>query len=251
MSMPEEIKSQLAWFERIILFVLAVAVIAISAFVFCGMREVKTRLAEQSKAISESAHVSRDAQRAYIYVTGTDIAPPSANNDDQAQFVPKWENGGNTPANPVFIEIRCPVKLEKPQEVPKKTFDTPEGQSLAAPAQPVTRMRAMFAPKQNTPIGACIFSKQQLALLLPYKPHVFLAVRAIYHDVFEGSPLHVTEYCSENAISGTDGHYAFQSNLCPDYNCIDGQCPPEDIKEMEQEYFKQPVANSEPSSAAH
>ena len=189
--MPEETRSRFAGFERYNFGGIdAGRHCLLAAFIFCGVRQIrKTALADQSKALAPKTRIhSRDAHgRAYIYVTGTDIAGPSANTGDQAQFMPKWENGGNTPANPVFIEIRCPVKLEKPQEVPKKTFETPEGQAVAAPPQPITRLRAMFAPKQNTPIGACIFNKQQIALLLPYKPHVFLAVRAAYKDVFEGA----------------------------------------------------------------
>lgn len=245
--MPEEKRPRFGGFERIVLLVLAIAVIAMAAFIFCGMNQIKS-------ALQESAQTNRDAiassQRAYIYVTGTEIVAPSAANGEQAQFLPKWENGGNTPANPVFIEIRCPVKLEKPQDVPQKTFDTPEGQSLAAPPQPITRLRAMFAPKQSTPIGACIFNKQQVALLLPYKPHVFLAVRAAYRDVF-GAQMHITEYCSDNAITGSaDGKLAYQSTLCPDYNCVDVQCPAEDIKEMEQEYFKPQSAANEPKPAS-
>jgi hypothetical protein len=251
MSMPEENRSRFAGFERFVLLVLAIAVITMTAFIFCGVREIKTALADQSKSLAQSANASREAQRAYIYVTGTDITAPSVANSNQAQFSPKWENGGNTPANPVFIEIRCPVKLEKPQEVTKKAMDTPEGQTLQAPPQPVTRLRAMFAPKQNTPIGACIFTKEQLALLLPYKPHVYLAVRAVYHDVFDGSQMHITEYCSDNAVVGEEGHYGFQSGLCPDYNCVDGQCPADDIKEMEQQYFRPPQANSAPNPASN
>jgi hypothetical protein len=134
--------------------------------------------------------------------------------------------------------VRCPIIVEKNQEIPKQQLNnTQAGQQLQAPDKPISRISAVMAPRQTMPGGACIFTKDQLILLLPSKPHLFLTARAIYHDVFPGSPLHLTEYCSETIpVKGPDNKITFQTNLCPKFNCTDDQCPEEERKEVEKEY---------------
>jgi hypothetical protein len=217
--------------------------VAVGALGYLGLRDVKTAIAQQADLVRESNQASRDAlvtsQRAYILATETQVNSGEANGTEQTQIVPKWENTGNTPANPVILEVRCPIMVEKNQEIPKQDMATPAGQQLQAPSQPVSRLKAIFAPKQAMPGGACIFSKDQLVLLLPSKPHLFLTARAIYRDAFAGTPLHITEYCTDTMIGkGADNKFIFQTNLCDKFNCTDDQCPQAERDEVEKEYGK-------------
>src|SRR5262249_52519987 len=142
-------------------------------------------------------------------------------------------------ANPVYTEVRCPILVEKNQEVPKKEMqETHEGQQLSAPDHPIAKLKgAILPPKQSMTSGNCIFSKQQLALLLNSKPHFFLSARAIYRDAFEGTPLHITDYCSETIpIKTPDGKIIFQTTICGDNNCTDNQCPKEEREQVEKDY---------------
>lgn len=229
--------------KRTILFLLALVLIAASALNYWGLRDVKSAIAQQAELTRASNKTDRDAliaaQRAYLYATDTEVHTMPADGGERTEITPKWANVGDTPANPVVLEIRCPIIVEKKQEIPKEQMDTPAGQQLQAPDQPVTRLKALFTPKEVKTGGACIFTKDQLILLLPSKPHLYLTARAIYRDVFAGTPLHITEYCSDTVpVKGPDNKIIFQSNLCDKFNCTDDQCPAEERQEVEKEYGK-------------
>ena len=222
-----------------ILILLALALLVAGACEYWGLHDVKTALAQQAELTRKSNDALVAAQRAYLYAIGTQVQTIPVDGGERTEITPKWENVGNTPANPVVLEIRCPILVEKNQEIPKEQMETPAGQQLQAPSQPVTRLKALFAPKEAKTGGACVFSKDQLVLLLPSKPHLYMTARAIYRDAFKDSPLHITEYCSDTIIAkGPDNKIVFQTGMCDKFNCTDDECPQEERNEVEKEYGK-------------
>ncbi len=136
---------------------------------------------------------------------------------------PQWENSGNTATRDLDIESWCPDSEQKSSDPWNLWPETLEN----------LVNKYHLGPKQT---GTGVLCNAPLAILDDIKAgkkHLYITSRAIYHDEFDDTYWHVSEYCSEALLLGdfAKPESGIQVTLapCPNgHNCADKECEREE-----------------------
>jgi hypothetical protein len=85
----------------------------------------------------------------------------------------------------------------------------------------------LLAPRQQLSTTRFLFDSDLLQRTRNGTAHAYVYGWLSYHDVFAGTPEHITKFCYEvrflnDPFSRTN--LAFETNLCPHHNCADEDC---------------------------
>jgi hypothetical protein len=214
---------------------------------------------KQATAAIEGNKISRESftsvQRAFITIDGLDI---SAIKSVEGGEITHWmfktiiKNSGNTPtkdmrwahggeaAGPVGEPIRTAPGMPLPTTAhdPDMMYDNIIHMRQYAP-------RALLGPQTKLPIEVGGFGIPLIELRKISKGEaVYFIVASIhYHDVFKGSPEHITKSCFRiGAAIESDDTIKPSYGLCPHWNCADDEC-----ENDRREYEEEMAAKSKPS----
>lgn len=130
---------------------------------------------------SEVAMVSSD--RAYIFMTRIDYKW----NDDELIIMPRWKNGGNTPANNMLSFTNWECRTEPMPD----DFDFPDNPTHKN-NEPTPHH---VGPKTGFNAPRAVFVKNKSNDFSKGGVYLYIWGWADYNDVFEGTPRHRTEFC--------------------------------------------------------
>jgi hypothetical protein len=169
----------------------------------------------------------RVTQRAFVSYRG--VASNPAGQDPITKkivfygFSVSWENTGTTPTrnatmhvSPYFAREPIPTGWGYPDLYPNSIEHIP--------AHVVIGPRGLIA---TTPTDVPTY---QMQLLSNKTSHFYFYGWVLYNDVFEGSPKHITEFCTEivtlinqDFSEASASHGVIQSD-CAEHNCYDREC---------------------------
>jgi hypothetical protein len=178
-------------------------------------------LQKSAKAAKDSADTAEEAlvsvQRAFIVVTKQDVVGIGFGNSQQSIVKFTWENTGVTPG----IDLTTHVSFMQPDRPLSAKYTFPD---LWGPTEPHIIVRGPIAPhgiRQNV-IGMI---PKAMIVKLKEAPIYFWGW-ARYRDIFNNTPEHITEYCTEligflgDPFSGP-GPVEPATTSCPFHNCTD------------------------------
>jgi hypothetical protein len=181
-------------------------------------------------AASASGEISRLAmiagERAYVYHDGFSLISHLDKKKGEVfwRITPRWVNSGNTPARNLEVYSGCELR-DSP---------LPDDFPFAVPLD-LKEIRATIRPKGETGgIHSDIFGKDIAAVGAGRKFLYFWGV-AKYRDVFPGTPLRITKYCTFSANVMGDplkpfddpsnnvgmGFITYHKHNCADEDCVD------------------------------
>jgi len=183
--------------------------------------EVAACAAMSSAKTAEDA--LKTAQRAFVFPGETEVYPiPKDNQIESILFRFTWENSGTTPTSHMLTHASAGYYT---QGLPKN-FDFPDVWDEGAPH---ISTPAAVGPHGKTGVSAKIPSGFIRALQLN-QTRIYFWGWTRYHDIFEGTPEHVTLFCYELKRFIGDpldpkssvGHVELDN--CEVHNCYDQDC---------------------------
>ena len=132
----------------------------------------------------------------------------------------QWENGGSTPTRYMTTHISTRWFAEP---IPENFdfADYPKG-------DPVFKM--FVGPKAFSRSAPIVITARDILAIYNHSGHLYLWGWARYHDIFLGSPEHITCFCAEitdvhGDLSGLNGQPVnIQTANCNHGNCYDDEC---------------------------
>jgi hypothetical protein len=178
----------------------------------------------QFQILHKSNDISLATQRAFVNfktIMGVRVVDPIKKRLIAIQMIVTWENTGTTPTKTATGTSN--IQLWRSQLPETFTYDD------------VTKLKPMKAVIGPKGIGSHILSIDINDLIDAQqgKAHLFSWGSMVYHDIFEGTPPRLTEYCVEiinvrsTKTDPTDPANIFAWDLiqCPTHNCYDENCP--------------------------
>jgi hypothetical protein len=113
--------------------------------------------------------------------------------------LPKWENSGTSPANPVINYANWKTFVgEPPSNYTYPDLDR-NGVPLPAPGEGVS---FYMGPRDTAYTEALRIPLDVIRQVQNGNLRLFLWGWAEYHDAFEGTPVHVSKFCNEVIVTG-------------------------------------------------
>jgi hypothetical protein len=179
----------------------------------------------QWRAMLDSNKINRDSfqtvQRAFVFVRVIEAQRIG----DEANFMITWENSGTTPTKDLHVHVSyMPLTTPLPDN-----FPFPD---LWTPGTPHVTVNAVIGPKATTGITVGPVPISTVSQIFEHKKHLYLWGWAEYHDVFDGTPMHITRFCvevvvvSRTPIPGQPNQFQFllRPDTWPKNNCYDKEC---------------------------
>ncbi|MGA8090570.1 MAG: hypothetical protein WCA10_25060 [Terracidiphilus sp.] len=176
-----------------------------------------------ARAATRSAQTSKEAltsvQRAFLSVNTFDITRlvKGQSFDGSVRIAFSWENGGDTPTKDMEVLVSS-TWLPKPM---------PE-------SYPLEKMLGqhplhMFVgPKSSSRSQPLVIPSHDVLAIYHHSGHLYIWGKAAYRDVFNGSPVHETMFCTELTDVNGDplggGPVNIQTASCDHGNCADEEC---------------------------
>lgn len=179
-----------------------------------------------------------NVQRAFVIADDLEIVPVigAEGKPDYWKVSPMLENGGNTGTRdmhffPGFMRDKRTVMPELKRLDPDQT----EVEFSTRPTFP-----AALGPKAKIPQATYIISRDDVADMKTGKLAIYILGAALYRDVFDDTPMHITKFCfrlfgtiGNTGISSTYGLNAVKlrevdglsARMCAHNNCTDSECP--------------------------
>ena len=195
-------------------------------------KELAEQAVKQTKATQETAKTSRDAlivvQRAFVFPDAGQ-EPALRQNDGSPPtiiFPIPFENSGSTPTKNMTMHINWAYVIQGSPEPP---FDDVKVNGVVPPNTDV-----VMGPRSKG-YGLEAVVPQDMVKLAFKNPTLKIRIWgwAIYRDVFDKTPWHLTEYCYVTRFSGkadSDLPDAVAFDNCSTHNCSDEQCKDYDPK---------------------
>jgi hypothetical protein len=216
---------KLVWFTGLLV------IVGFLQFVAIGVQAVFLWLS--FKESRKSTDVARDAmiagERAFVFATA--VLPfwefDEANSQYNWRFRPQWQNSGDTPTRNMVMNTECLLT----DDVLPPGFDF-EGATVAtgtALLPPNSQSGGGLAPRAPAPA----ITPQDILEVQLGKKILWLFGWARYHDVFPGTPEHITKFCWRVVILGdpvafdpkvNEQSLKFPNILHTEGNCADDEC---------------------------
>jgi hypothetical protein len=194
-----------------------------------GQQTDKTIVALNNQADSLKGQLDslRAFQRAFVIIPDpilhTLINPAIQSRSYTVAFA--WENSGTTPTRNLITKNRC-VERDNPQD-------------LVFEFRNEDIFHSLLGPKQQIFAGRChSFTPEEMTAYAQRTKHFFAIAEALYGDVSDPTPRHITRFCSAlhgftNAIRPgepptSERNVSWES--CDRHNCADEECTREDRK---------------------
>jgi hypothetical protein len=182
----------------------------------------------QLRAMLDSNHMNLTAlqsiQRAFLFIETPEIVRSLGSQGVESivfRFV--WKNSGTTPTRHMTTHVSSQYF---PAGLPRE-FSFPDWWSLNAEAHINTPVTA--GPHGEAGIEAAPIPANEVGALLSRRTRLYFWGWAKYHDIFEGTPEHITKFCMElvgfhgDPLSPSQSGAAIMNN-CPVHNCYDDEC---------------------------
>jgi len=178
-----------------------------------ALEQTKIKMQGQIDAVNDGNTLAKNAllstQRAFLYVGKFNIS--RVGNLYKVNFV--WSNGGTTPTR--LMREAVHVRLFKD--------DMPDNFILYDPAEKGTEL--VVGPKADSNGRAEVLSAADLESAAAYQGHLYIWGWARYYDVFDRTPQHLTEFCTEvTDVVYSPGNINFVTSSCERGNCTDDEC---------------------------
>jgi hypothetical protein len=231
-QIPVVVVRYIGWFlDAVSSALTAIATVAIGAFTYtlykattglkdstdklwdAGERQIKVAgdaavAAEKAAgAAQRSAEIANNSlittERAFVFLDDIDPAPVfglrgSGNNNTEIQqfpIRPRWRNSGNTPTRNMAVIVNWTYS----------EGDLPGGFTYAYGEN--DEPSPMFLGPQATEWSEAVHIPGNVATdALKGKGHIFIWGRVEYHDIFDDTPLHFTEWCYRVLFVRTQPH---------------------------------------------
>jgi hypothetical protein len=174
----------------------------------------------QRRTLEKTDETQRMFNRAFIFPVAADLAlvPTPGFSTMKWNFVPQWENSGNTATVDLKVETRCGVLVSQRIE---PSFGTGAADASS---------NRVIGPHQKVLGEGCSFGYQELSEAMTRKKFLYILMRATYKDVF--GAMHITEFCAKAFIligNLSDPYPTRPIGLsngasCLNHNCADEQC---------------------------
>jgi hypothetical protein len=174
----------------LVLFTAVLAYVSLKQLDFLGRAEIIS--ARASNAAREAANTAHEAlvksQRAFVRISGfpwlwrPDLSRPGKYVYDIA---PAVENGGDTPTVDMTINVNSALR------------DSPLPENFDFPYQSKDPGKTLVGGRQSITASNSVISDEDLLAVQNGKKFFYLWGTITYRDVFDGTPVHVTEYASE------------------------------------------------------
>ena len=178
-------------------------VLATVALFVSGERNVEVAR-ESANAAQQSANVAKIAlistQRAFVFITTFESHVIAT----EFRILPKWENSGSTPANPIKNYANWKAFIGEPPLDYTYPDLGKDGNPLHDRSGGISFFLGPKAVQYSEILKIPIPIMEQVR---QGKFRLFIWGWAQYHDAFEGTPIHTTRYCNEVVVTdlGRDG----------------------------------------------
>ena len=219
-----------------------IALIVYTAYTRQLVIDTKFATGEQARLTTDSNRINLEAytavQRAFITISDVEINPIYDNGE-----ITHWalriniENSGSTPSvdlNVVPTNTDFPVgpqegwsKIYPSVRLPNVPNDPEDARSILQRGG--ISLRALIGPHAKYPIisfglPAAEGAPHGITAILAGKMRAFTYGAIHYHDIFKGTPEHVTKYCFGIGAEKTRDGIRPQSYPCAHWNCADEEC---------------------------
>jgi hypothetical protein len=190
--------------------------------VFTGLLfYVTLKLVSVTNKVDET---TRATQRAFLSFTGIQNEIKAIDLTQKVshfQIIESFENSGTTPTKKIIARVNFKVDA---QPLPKG-FDFPYEPSRGA-------YPFVIGPKRIAQISPIWISVDTLRDIQLSRVHLYIWGEARYHDIFDGTPEHITQFCVEvanvtaNSSDLSDPATIVKSGIqsCAEHNCYDEEC---------------------------
>src|SRR5260221_10533203 len=179
----------------------------------------------QSQLISDHALISKQTQRAFVFLTEIAVSLNRSPGTVSAygavipgaiqswRVAPIWENSGDTPARRMFVNFNC-------QEFSSRI---PEDFKFPDSAEPEP---SLIGPKATVQGSGVLLAGDIIGRLASGSSKMYLWGWADYNEVFDGTPRRRTEFCFEAVVLGNpqDGQVELGFPLHRRFNGADEEC---------------------------
>ena len=223
------------------------AVFTFALTVFSGLLWWVNRQAGTTSVVTQRAFVTYGGMSVVKLPEDTkpeEIKPPTVANKARPQAPVEtklkginvyftWANSGTTPTKTLVMERNVAVGLGVPQK--GIDFDRlPQGEKTGY----------VLGPKAAVQMQPVFVSIDDVEAAAAGKKHIFFWGWLVYHDVFENTPVRLSEFCIDfSDITWTkpdhrdfSGDISFATPPCPVHNCYDEGC--EDYRLRAQQAFE-------------
>jgi hypothetical protein len=149
------------------------------------------------QAMVDSNNINREAmhrgQRAYVWFSPIDPVIAGVKDKDRNYELAKWniqvpvENAGNTPTKDLKMCFNWVIRKD----------ELPENFTYPDQVHPAVHTPLIIGPKGRIFTGSIVISNEDIQKIRVRESRLYLYGWATYHDVFEGTSLHRTEFCFE------------------------------------------------------
>jgi hypothetical protein len=183
----------------------------------------------QWETLEKTDKTVRSGQRGFAYVKSVWWRPYIRNDKLVWWGLLEWENSGNTPIQPVFIELNCP-SVEGGGELVGDPYAILRLPSVAARTSHIS---VQIGPKQTKFGGQCEFSVEDFQRIQNKLKTQYVIGQARYVDIYGES--HTTRFCEriyliKGNLSIAETSMEVASIPCVRHNCSDEECAREDAE---------------------
>ena len=184
------------------------------------MKKQGSAMAEAGAASKQQAEISRESlivtQRAFV---SGEMDKPVRLKDSDWRFAARWENIGNTPARKAHNWFNCyynTISIHSNYEYPDTGVRTGVEATIAA------KGGYLNSGNIDVPIGI-------IKAVADKSMHLYFWGWNTYHDSFQDTPLHLTEFCVEvtdinGDLDSPSSQVAMFYTRCRTRNCTDENC---------------------------
>lgn len=185
----------------------ALAIITLALAIYTGLLWSSTK-----KLVSDSQTALISTQRAFIFIKLFELN--QIENTLKVTVVPVWENSGDTPTKNMISHVNGKWFDSVLDE--DFTFPDYEGEEI---------VRLLIGPKQTMGASPLGFSESDVRKVINGNGHIYVWGWAEYSDIFEKTPRHRTEFCSDVILYMTkDSQIIPRFKLHKKYNGADNEC---------------------------
>ena len=185
----------------------------LQAIMVLGFAGIAGALYWQSRAIADRL---ANAERPFVAFKDGQFLPVTGNNQPAWQYVESWENGGNTNARDLAVQVSYWTGAGlQPGFTRHVISSNPIGSLTLGPRTTLT------VPDFTLPADTLVAAKQSPGFLTIWGV-------ARYHEEAPSRPQHTTRFC--DYVTWVDGdpmhglHLAVRYNACREGNCTDQAC---------------------------